>query len=201
MNLKIAIVALMLLLMLVGILSMNFKVTVNFKSNQKRTIRKSRKSNSQGLSLKEWIQQLMKRLNFNNKKLSTDELEKVKTVKNYSKVDLVFEELKELFVKMFEELKLYKNPNLNMDMVAMRLNTNRTYVSRVINENYKKSFTSVVNEYRYKEAEEILKNNPTIKADQLAQQSGFNSKETFVRTLKKLTGKSFMPWKSMVLRK
>jgi AraC-like DNA-binding protein len=201
MNLKIAIVALILLLMLVGILSMNFKVTVNFKSNQKRTIRKSRKSNSQGLSLKEWIQQLMKRLNFNNKKLSTDELEKVKTVKNYSKVDLVFEELKELFVKMFEELKLYKNPNLNMDMVAMRLNTNRTYVSRVINENYKKSFTSVVNEYRYKEAEEILKNNPTIKADQLAQQSGFNSKETFVRTLKKLTGKSFMPWKSMVLRK
>src|SRR5690606_16283921 len=147
MNLKIAIVALILLLMLVGILSMNFKVTVNFKSNQKRTIRKSRKSNSQGLSLKEWIQQLMKRLNFNNKKLSTDELEKVKTVKNYSKVDLVFEELKELFVKMFEELKLYKNPNLNMDMVAMRLNTNRTYVSRVINENYKKSFTSVVNEY------------------------------------------------------
>ncbi|MDD3195723.1 MAG: helix-turn-helix domain-containing protein [Paludibacter sp.] len=201
MNLKIAIVALMLLLMLVGILSMNFKVTVNFKSNQKRTKRKSRKSNLQGLSLKEWIQQLMKRLNFNNKKLSTDELEKVKIVKDYSKVDLVFEELKELFVKMFEELKLYKNPNLNMDMVAMKLNTNRTYVSRVINENYKKSFTSVVNEYRYKEAEEILKNNPTIKADQLAQQSGFNSKETFVRTLKKLTGKSFMPWKSMVLRK
>lgn len=201
MNLKIAIVALMLLLMLVGILSMNFKVTVNFKSNQKRTNRKSRKSNLQGLSLKEWIQQLMKRLNFNNKKLSTDELEKVKIVKDYSKVDLVFEELKELFVKMFEELKLYKNPNLNMDMVAMKLNTNRTYVSRVINENYKKSFTSVVNEYRYKEAEEILKNNPTIKADQLAQQSGFNSKETFVRTLKKLTGKSFMPWKSMVLRK
>lgn len=53
MNLKIAIVALMLLLMLVGILSMNFKVTVNFKSNQKRTKRKSRKSNLQGLSLKE----------------------------------------------------------------------------------------------------------------------------------------------------
>ena len=70
------------------------------------------------------------------------------------------------------------------------MNTNKSYLSQVINEYFRKNFSTFVNEYRVKEASRLLlekeSENYTIEA--IANSVGFKSKSAFNSAFKKFTG-------------
>jgi AraC-like DNA-binding protein len=75
-------------------------------------------------------------------------------------------------------------------ILAEKLNTNKSYLSQVINEYFRKNFSTFVNEYRVKEASRLLlekeSENYTIEA--IANSVGFKSKSAFNSAFKKFTG-------------
>lgn len=84
--------------------------------------------------------------------------------------------------------KLFTNSDLKLSDVAKRLNLSTHELSKLINEALDKSFTDFVNEYRIKEAAQLIKNNSLFTIEAIGQQSGFNSKSAFYKAFKKLLG-------------
>ena len=91
-------------------------------------------------------------------------------------------------VQMLEN-KLFTDPSLTIAAVAERLETNRTYLSKAINDITGKTFTQLVNEYRIRQAIAEISD---LKADkplkQIATDVGFNSLSTFYNTFQASTG-------------
>lgn len=81
---------------------------------------------------------------------------------------------------LMREEKIYTDNAITKDKVAERLGTNRTYLSRIINEQAQLSFTHYINRFRIEEAIRLLSdpNNDTpLKA--ISAELGFNSISTF----------------------
>ncbi len=80
---------------------------------------------------------------------------------------------------LMNEDKVYRKSDLSLEKAATMLNTNRTYLSQVVNENAG-SFASYVNRYRLQEAIEILsdpKNTESLKCIGIS--VGFSSPSNF----------------------
>nr|WP_299342659.1 helix-turn-helix domain-containing protein [Allomuricauda sp.] len=98
-------------------------------------------------------------------------------------------ELKENLLHLFAVEKIYRENNINLDMLAQRLNTTRHNASQVINEHFNVSFHEFVNIYRIKEAKELLLNHESNKLNiiNIAYEVGYNNKVTFNKAFKKDT--------------
>ncbi|OQB29697.1 MAG: Helix-turn-helix domain protein [Bacteroidetes bacterium ADurb.Bin174] len=83
--------------------------------------------------------------------------------------------VREKIIKLFEEKKIYLNKDLTIWEVARIIGTNRTYISSVINNDFKQNFSCFVNSYRVKHAQAIINQNPKIQKEELAERSGFGS--------------------------
>lgn len=84
---------------------------------------------------------------------------------------------------------LYRRSDISLEMIADRLETNRTYISNAINIKSGKSFYNYINSYRISEALHVLSdehNDIPLKA--LCEDLGFNSMSTFYRAFQKETG-------------
>ena len=94
--------------------------------------------------------------------------------------------------QLMSEEKLYRETSLSVDSLARKLGVKRYYLSEAINNCVKKSFNTLVNEYRIKEAIRLLseKENKDIHIDDIAYDSGFNDRKNFYRVFKKMTGLS-----------
>lgn len=92
--------------------------------------------------------------------------------------------------KLMENDKLFLKSDLTIEMVASDLNTNKRYISQVINEVLKQNFSSYLNEYRIKEARELLLDakHRHLTIESVAGMVGFNSKSAFNNSFKKFTG-------------
>lgn len=77
--------------------------------------------------------------------------------------------------------KPYLDPNFKLMDVADILPLNRTYLSRVFNDGFGDSFSSVVREYRIREAEWMLANRKEIPVGQIGELCGFSSPSAFHR--------------------
>lgn len=106
---------------------------------------------------------------------------------------------------LMDNQKIFLNSDLTLDELARKLNSNRTYISQLINDNFATNFSSYINEYRISEAKELFTNplfkNLTIEA--IAQKVGFNSKSSFNTAFKKVTGltpSSFVEMNAMASR-
>ncbi len=117
------------------------------------------------------------------------------TVKDFVKdevesdVNVKFRALKPLknqLISLFEEKKIYTRNDLRIDQVGQILNSNRTYVSKLINEEFNCSFTDFVNNYRIDEAKKLLKSQqPNIHTlEYIAEASGFTSAGSLIRIFK-----------------
>ena len=91
--------------------------------------------------------------------------------------------------KVMQENKAYLNAQLNVQELAETLGTNSHTLSRLINESYGQNFNEYVNTYRVKEfIRVVLLNTQRENFSTLALEVGFNSKPTFNRAFKKVTG-------------
>lgn len=88
--------------------------------------------------------------------------------------------------------KLYRDSELSLAALANRLDTQPNYLSQVINEREGKNFYDYVNTIRIEEFKRLAANPESRKFTllALAQECGFNSKSSFNRYCKKVTGKS-----------
>jgi tetratricopeptide (TPR) repeat protein len=86
--------------------------------------------------------------------------------------------------------KLYLDPDLTLQVLVDKLNSNTSYISRAINEHYGKNFNTLINEFRIKKARKMLAdpqfNHLTIEG--IARDVGFNSIPSFNNAFKKFTG-------------
>ena len=88
--------------------------------------------------------------------------------------------------------KLYRNSELSLADLAVRLNTQPNYLSQMLNELDGKNFYDYVNSLRIEEFKRLIAipDNRKYTLQALSQQCGFNSKSSFNRYFKKVTGQS-----------
>jgi AraC-like DNA-binding protein len=88
--------------------------------------------------------------------------------------------------------KLYCENELSLSELAKHLNTQPNYLSQVINELEEKNFYDYINTLRIEEFKRlaVVPDNRKYTLLALAQQCGFNSKSSFNRYFKKVTGQS-----------
>ncbi|WP_297085855.1 helix-turn-helix transcriptional regulator [uncultured Draconibacterium sp.] len=98
--------------------------------------------------------------------------------------------LKERLLVLFEENKIYRLNDLRIHTISESLHTNRTYISRLINEEFQMNFNEFVNQYRIKEAKELLRTPASTKytMEYIAEQAGFGSVASFSRVFKEIEG-------------
>jgi AraC-like DNA-binding protein len=102
------------------------------------------------------------------------------------------EKLKKQLVELFESNKIYKNVDLRIVTVSEILKTNRTYISKLINEEFKMNFNEFVNQYRIEEAKLLLsdRNRERYTLEYIAEKSGFGSVSSFTRVFKSINGQT-----------
>lgn len=96
--------------------------------------------------------------------------------------------LKERLLDYFESEKPYLSKSLTMEEVAMRLYTNKSYLSKTINVEMNKNFRELVNYYRVKEAINIFSSDTDMSITDLRDKCGFNNNASFTSAFKLNTG-------------
>lgn len=97
-------------------------------------------------------------------------------------------------IKYFEEEKPYLRADLSINEVASYLYSNKSYVSRVINDHFKKNFNQFVNFYRIEEAKRIFLIDRSLSITNWYQKAGFGSMASFCISFRIYTGASPADW-------
>ena len=100
------------------------------------------------------------------------------------------EEIHKMIIDYLKEEKPYIKSDFSMHDLCDRLNVSRRKISYVLNEMIHKNFYGVINEYRVREAEELLMTDSLnqLKIEALGEMVGFQSKSSFNACFKKVTG-------------
>lgn len=103
-------------------------------------------------------------------------------------------------LQLMEGEKLYKDPALNMDILAQKSELSNGYLSQIINQKEGKNFYDFVNTYRVKEVKQHLVDNEYDHYSILGigLEAGFQSKSTFNAVFKKMTGMTPTQYKKKV---
>lgn len=102
--------------------------------------------------------------------------------------------LQTALVRLLEDEKIYLKHDLKVEDVIKKLGTNAKYLSKMIHDEMDTNFCGLINQYRVKEAKELLKSTDD-KLAVIANSCGFNSVETFCRIFLKVTGKTPTDWR------
>ncbi len=116
--------------------------------------------------------------------------EEIPEVSRYEKTFAGEEIIQQVYDKlslMMNEEKLYKDPELNLNSVATRINVHPNTLSQTINFVENRNFYDYINRQRIEEFKRIvlLQENEKFTILSLAFESGFNSKTSFNRNFKK----------------
>jgi len=85
----------------------------------------------------------------------------------------------------------YLNPLLTLSDLALKLQTNTNYLSRVINETYSTNFNTFINRLRVQQVIQMMQETKgTFSLWGLGQKAGFYSRTAFINAFRKETGKS-----------
>jgi AraC-like DNA-binding protein len=137
------------------------------------------------------LNEVLDNASLDNSEIISDGLEPLKYEKTRipeDRIKLIHERLSELM----HDQKLYTNSELTLSDLASALNEHPNSISQVINSIENKNFFDYINTYR---VEDIIQkiadpNNKKYTLLSLAYDAGFNSKSSFNRNFKKVTGKS-----------
>lgn len=97
---------------------------------------------------------------------------------------------------LLQQEKIYEDAELTLTQMAKKLKTNPSLLSKVINQGFSQNFNDFVNFYRIEAVKEKLNKGEQQRQTLLgiAYDCGFNSKATFNRAFKKITGRSPKDW-------
>ena len=103
-----------------------------------------------------------------------------------------------LFNKLIDEEKIFLQPDLSLDNIAAKLNSNRTYISHLINDEFNCNFYEFINRKRIEYAKSLIIQNPNYTQEQIAHMSGFTHASTFSLSFKKQSGTTFKEWRKRI---
>ncbi len=97
---------------------------------------------------------------------------------------------------MIEE-KPYLWSDVSLEIFCKKLNTNRTYLSKLINDHYQMGFYDLLFEYRIRTAVEFLNNTQLnhISVEGIGEMAGFKSNSNFYKRFKKSIGMTPMQFR------
>ena len=98
------------------------------------------------------------------------------------------------FQHLMMDKEVFLQPRLTLDDVAESLNTNKTYVSKMVNNTYNLGFPELINILRVDYAEQYILSHREAKQEEIAQSCGFLSASSFNTTFKKVTGMTPKVW-------
>ena len=107
--------------------------------------------------------------------------ERYGALNSFEKKELVYQLILEKANEVIREHRLYLNPELHLTDLLPYLNTNRTYLSKAINQNENMNFYRLILSYRIHHLRELLHKNPDIKFNDAAVESGFSSSKNLSR--------------------
>jgi len=96
--------------------------------------------------------------------------------------------------RYFEKDRPYLNKDLSINEVAVILYTNKTYLSKVINENMGMNFNQFLNFYRMKEVDRLINEDLDISIQELCRKSGFGCMASFTVAFRLFKGTSPADW-------
>ncbi|WP_126653571.1 helix-turn-helix transcriptional regulator [Chryseobacterium aureum] len=94
-------------------------------------------------------------------------------------------------IEQFEKTNHFLNKNITLDSLSKEFDTNRDYLSKLVNELKGKNFSQYLNELRINYIVEELKSNEKIRKHTIAaiaDDIGYNNAESFTNAFKKITG-------------
>lgn len=94
--------------------------------------------------------------------------------------------------RLMNEKKLFLTTDLRISSLCKELNTNRTYLSQVLNEELNENFNSYINKHRVNHAISLLRNKELnhYSLEKFSELSGFGSTVSMIRAFKQTTGKA-----------
>jgi AraC-like DNA-binding protein len=101
----------------------------------------------------------------------------------------------ETAIKQWEDQKMFAEPGITIEQVALQLSSNRTYLSNHMNMHRKTSFKEWINQLRIKEAEALLLKHPELPVSQIGAMVGLPDKSNFGRQFAKVVGRSPKAWR------
>ena len=111
----------------------------------------------------------------------------------YKSSSLTLTEQEQLLARLAEKMKQekpFRENGFSLPDLAKQLNVSVHVLSQAINGGLQKSFFEMTAHYRIEEAQRLLKEQPNIKVEEIAEQVGYNSKSSFNQAFKKITGKT-----------
>ena len=111
----------------------------------------------------------------------------------------VLQELADRLQRSMKTEKLFTQPDLSLHALAQAFEVKPYLITESLNQILGKSFKQFINEYRLAEVKEMLASNQFENFTLLgiAYEAGFNSKASFNRVVKQMTGKSPKELKGM----
>lgn len=120
----------------------------------------------------------------------------------FNESDIRLKILEENLIALMEDQQLFKQPDLKITDLSLRLGSNRSYVSRIINIQLNTTFSDFVGKYRIEHAKKMLLNfQRSVTMNEIAEQSGFPSESTFYRVFKQKMKISPKAWRQQQMTK
>jgi AraC-like DNA-binding protein/Tfp pilus assembly protein PilF len=141
-----------------------------------------------GSGLISWLWQQQKANNKSLFKLNRELSKKIKFGNSHKdpEQDALFEAIKQVM----EKEMLFLQHDLSLDLLVQKVGSNRKYVSQSINIGSGSNVNNFINEYRITYATKLMEENPNYPMETIADTAGFNSRATFFRAFKSVTGLS-----------
>jgi AraC-like DNA-binding protein len=106
-------------------------------------------------------------------------------------IDIIQKEKINNAIKIAIQNDFYLDKSISLAKLAKQLQTNTSYLSKVINEDYKKSFAVFINDLRISNTLKKLESMPkykTLTIENIADKAGFSSSSAFYNAFKNFTG-------------
>lgn len=104
------------------------------------------------------------------------------------------DDLYERLITYFNQKKPYLRQNLKIKEVALYLYSNKTYLSRIINDKHNLNFNQFVNYYRIEEVKRLFMEDSSLNIQELCTRSGFGSMATFSIAFRYYLGNTPADW-------
>lgn len=103
-------------------------------------------------------------------------------------------DLRTRFENLLVNEQLFLQQGVTLGMIAEMLNTNKTYLSRLVNSTYNLGFPDFLNSLRVDYAEQYILRNRDARQSEIAEACGFTSASSFNIIFKKITGVTPKIW-------
>lgn len=112
-----------------------------------------------------------------------------------------YDKIMDSFKQHMDNENGFLNPSLTIEEIARVLNTNRTYVSKLVNLYYGMTFRDYVNMKRLEFSKQLMTDEPDASLDYIAAKSGFQSSTQFIRKFRETEGLTPTVWKATLRQK